>query len=262
EAAIYRPVLTVPPVHPGAAVGLWIVRGRRWKRLPGAAYRVPLSGYVGDPTPAERQMRLIAGISALLTFFVPSTLAAFQQESDWDVTDSHGPGKVVEFTTDEGTWMSVDVSPDGRQLVFDLVGDIYLLPIEGGTARLIRGGPAFETQPRFRPDGTRIAFTSDRGGLENLWVMNADGSELREVSHEKERQVSNPAWTPDGLYLVGRKHFRNTRSLGAGEMWLYHIAGGGGSQISERRNWEQNATEPVVSPAARCVYYSEVVSPG
>src|SRR5690606_10545757 len=81
-------------------------------------------------------------------------------------------------------------------------------------------------------------------------------------SREKERQVSNPAWTPDGQYLVGRKHFRNTRSLGAGEMWLYHVAGGAGSQISERRNWEQNATEPIVSPDGRYVYFSEDVSPG
>jgi imidazolonepropionase-like amidohydrolase/Tol biopolymer transport system component len=92
--------------------------------------------------------------------------------------------------------------------------------------------------------------------------MDADGRNARQVSREKERQVSNPAWTPDGMYLVGRKHFRNTRSLGAGEMWMYHLAGGAGSQISERRNWEQNATEPIVSPDGRYLYYSEDVSPG
>ena len=125
--------------------------------------------------------------------------------------------------------MSLDVSPDGRTLVFDLLGDLYTLPIAGGRATLLLGGPAYEMHPRFSPDGRRIAFTSDRDGLPELWTMAAGGGDLRQISKEREREVSNPAWTPDGQYLVARKHFRNTRSMGAGEMWLYHIAGGGGS---------------------------------
>ncbi|NIT57507.1 MAG: hypothetical protein GWN00_15145, partial [Aliifodinibius sp.] len=78
--------------------------------------------------------------------------------------------------TDEGTWMNLDVSPDGSQIVFDLLGDIYLLPIEGGQASLIRGGHAYEIQPRFSPDGSKILFTSDAGGGDNIWVMDSDGS--------------------------------------------------------------------------------------
>jgi Tol biopolymer transport system component len=158
--------------------------------------------------------------------------------------------------------MNVDVSPDGRTIVFDLLGDIYTLPIGGGRATLLLGGTAYETMPRFSPDGRRIAFTSDRDGLENIWTMTSDGKDLRQISKERERQVSNPAWTPDGEYVVARKHFRNTRSLGSGEMWLYHIAGGGGLKLTDRRNWEQNATEPTVSPDGRTIYFSEDVSPG
>src|SRR5690606_13600989 len=146
----------------------------------------------------------------------------------WDVTAPPGPREVVEFETTEGTWMNVDVSPDGRTLVFDLLGDIYTMPIEGGRATLILGGHAYETMPRFSPDGTRIAFTSDRDGLENIWTARIDGTDLRQISDERERQVSNPYWTPDGRYIVARKHFRNTRSLGSGEMWLYHTGGGAG----------------------------------
>jgi Tol biopolymer transport system component/imidazolonepropionase-like amidohydrolase len=180
----------------------------------------------------------------------------------WDVLAKHGPSKDITFETSEGTWMSVDVSPDGKTLVFDLLGDIYTMPIAGGKATLILGGPAYETMPRWSPDGSRIAFTSDRDGLENLWTASPDGKQLQQVSKEKERQVSNPAWTPDGKYLVGRKHFRNTRSLGSGEMWIYHVAGGAGIKLTDRRNWEQNATEPTVSPDGRYVYFSEDVSPG
>ncbi len=186
-----------------------------------------------------------------------------QSPAAWDVNARRASARDVTFTTSEGTWMSVDVSPDGRTLVFDLLGDIYTMPVAGGTATLILGGAAYETMPRFSPDGTRIAFTSDRDGLENLWTMDLRGGDLRAVSRERERQVSNPAWTPDGRYLVGRKHFRNTRSLGAGEMWLYHVEGSGaGVKLTDRRNWEQNATEPAVSPDGRHLYFSEDVSPG
>jgi Tol biopolymer transport system component len=84
----------------------------------------------------------------------------------------------MSFDTNEGTWMNLDVSPDGRQIVFDLLGDIYIMPIEGsGTspARRLTSGPVFDMQPRFSPDGRRIAFTSDRDGLWNIWTMDVGG---------------------------------------------------------------------------------------
>ena len=69
--------------------------------------------------------------------------------------------------------MNVDVSPDGRTIAFDLLGDIYTMPIAGGRPTRISSGLAFDMQPRFSPDGRLIAFTSDRGGGDNIWVMNA-----------------------------------------------------------------------------------------
>ncbi|HEX6133474.1 MAG TPA: amidohydrolase family protein [Longimicrobiales bacterium] len=204
----------------------------------------------------------LAANAASLTAQDTLQTAAPTIPAKWDVTAPHGPTTIVEFETSEGTWMNVDVSPDGRTLVFDLLGDIYTMPVAGGRATLVLGGPAYETMPRFSPDGRRIAFTSDRDGLENIWTADTGGGDLRQISKERERQVSNPAWTPDGQYIVARKHFRNTRSLGSGEMWLYHTGGGAGLRMTDRRNWEQNATEPVVSPDGRSIYFSEDVSPG
>ncbi len=183
------------------------------------------------------------------------------KEEKWDVSAHHGPGVDVEFETDEGTWMTVDVSPDGKWIVFDLVGDIYLLPFTGGDAKQLTSGAAYDVQPRFSPDGKKISFTSDRDGLDNLWVMDVDGKNLKQITKEKERQVNNGIWTPDGMYLIGRKHYRNTRSLGAGEMWLYHIGGGNGLQLTKRRNWQQDAGEPAISPDGRYLYWSEDVTP-
>lgn len=232
----------------------------RFETLLPATHR---QGYYTARTRALRCAVLVAlcGI-APVPLVAQNAPTATGANAKWDVNAKRSASRDISFETTEGTWMSVDVAPDGRTLVFDLLGDIYTLPIAGGTATLIRGGAAFETMPRFSPDGKRIAFTSDRDGLENIWTMNLQGADLQQVSKERERQVSNPAWTPDGHYIVGRKHFRNTRSLGAGEMWMYHSAGGAGVKLTDRRNWEQNATEPTVSPDGRYVFFSEDVSDG
>ena len=173
----------------------------------------------------------------------------------WKVEGEHGPSKLVKFTTDEGTWLHLDVSPDGKQIVFSLLGDLYLLPIEGGAARRISSGPAYDVQPRFSPDGKQIAFASDRGGLENLWVADADGKNARQVSSEKESTVSAPAWSPDGQYLLGRKRLTDRSSLGTVELWLFHLRGGSGVQLT-KKDEQPDAADPVFSRDGRYVYFS------
>ena len=187
-----------------------------------------------------------------------------EEKKEWNVA---APGddfgyKTHSFTTDEGTWMNLDVSPDGQTLVFDMLGDIYSLPISGGTARALRTGIPFEIQPRFSPDGKKISFTSDAGGGDNIWVMNADGSDPKQITKEKFRLLNNAVWTPDGQYLIARKHFTSQRSLGAGEMWQYHISGGSGLQVTKRKNDQQDVNEPFTSPDGKYLYYSEDIYPG
>jgi len=185
-------------------------------------------------------------------------------EIQWDVAN---PGASFNyaahnFTTDEGTWMNLDVSPDGQTLVFDLIGDIYTMPVNGGKATPIRTGIPFEVQPRFSPDGTKISFTSDAGGGDNIWVMNRDGSDAKQVTKESFRLLNNATWMPDGQFLVARKHFTSGRSLGAGELWQYHITGGNGLQLTKRKNDQQDVNEPHISPDGKYLYYSEDVYPG
>ncbi|MCB0265467.1 MAG: PD40 domain-containing protein, partial [Calditrichaeota bacterium] len=152
----------------------------------------------------------------------------------WKVDHQYGPADTVSFTLTEGTWMNLDVSPDGQAIVFDLLGDIYIMPMSGGKATLLAGGLPYEVQPRFSPDGRKISFTSDAGGGDNIWTMNHDGSDRKQVTDEDFRLLNNAVWTPDGEYLVARKHFTSGRSLGAGEMWMYHRSGGKGLQLTKR----------------------------
>src|SRR5690606_25323410 len=167
-------------------------------------------------------------------------------DQKWDVEKTSGPSKSISFTVDEGTWMNLDVSPDGKEIVFDLLGDIYKIPIDGGRATLLAGGSAFEVQPRFSPDGKYISYTSDKSGGDNIWIMKSDGTGKQQVTNEDFRLLNNAVWTPDNNYLIARKHFTGTRSLGAGELWIYHISGGSGVQLTQRKNDQQDLGEPAV----------------
>ncbi|RUO24484.1 amidohydrolase [Aliidiomarina minuta] len=180
----------------------------------------------------------------------------------WSVSDPMGEFTSVEINTDSGTWMSVDISPDSEYIVFDLLGDIYRMPADGGDAELLRGGIGWHMQPTYSPDGNYIAFTSDENGGDNIWVMNADGSDAYAVTNETFRLLNSPAWSPDSNYLAARKHFTARRSLGAGEIWMYHRRGGSGVQLTERPNDQKDLGEPAFSPDGRYVYYSQDVTPG
>ena len=201
-------------------------------------------------------------LSSLLLLY-PLFSHAGSETKKWDVNQPPGPSQTVSIDTRSGTWMSVDVSPDGKQLVFDLLGDLYLLPITGGAAVPLTHSIAWEMQPRFSPDGKQIAYISDAAGGDNLWVMNTDGSNAHSVSNEKLRLLNNPVWHPNGQYLAARKHFAGTRSLGSGEIWLYHLgAGGSGVALNEKPNWQKDLGEPAFSNDGRYLYYSQDTTPG
>src|SRR5213080_1991004 len=138
----------------------------------------------------------------------------------------------IEFTTDEGTWLSLDVSPDGKTIAFELAGDIYTLPIEGGQAKLISGGMAFDSQPKFSPDGKWIAFLSDREGSENIWIMHPDGTGVKQVSKDADSEMASPSWDPGGKYIyVSKAGF----GINTFEIWMYHIQGGSGVQVTKAK---------------------------
>lgn len=208
-------------------------------------------------------IRKAAILLPALALFSPAPSIGQEAESPaWTVDHTWAPTKDVSFPVSEGTWMDLDVSPDGSTIVFDLLGDIYTLSIAGGEATRISGGPAFEFQPRFSPDGTRIAFVSDRDGLNNVWTMAPDGSDPKQVTTEKERDVNSPTWSPDGEWIFARKHFVFSRSLGAGEIWMWHRTGGSGLQVSDRPNEQQDQGEPAVSPDGEWIYFSQDVTEG
>ncbi len=207
---------------------------------------------------------ILVASAAMAALAAPSFAEEKRDEKKWDVAAPPTPMRKIAIDVDEGTWMNVDVSPDGRTIAFDLLGDIYTMPIGGGSPTRIAAGLPFEMQPKFSPDGAKIAFTSDRGGGDNLWVMNRDGSDKRPVTKESFRLLNNPDWSPDGQYLIGRKHFTTGRSLGAGEVWMYHLGGGDGVKLVKRPNetHQKELGEPVFAPGGKSLYFSRNTTPG
>lgn len=182
----------------------------------------------------------------------------------WDVTKARGKTKLIDFTTDEGTWMSVDISSDGRWIVFDLLARIYRIPAAGGEAECLTCGfgAAVSFEPRFSPDGRTIAFVSDRGGQENLWLMNSDGSNPRPLHPDLHSRAYEPAWAPDGRSVVATRYFPDFRGYyhPAMEIWRYPIDGPAPELLAKgktaRYRW------PSLSADGRSLYYYTAFSTG
>jgi len=121
------------------------------------------------------------------------------------------PERKISFTTDKGTWISLDVSPDGKTIVFDLMGDIYSLPITGGKATQITSGMQYDVHPRYSPDGKSLVFISDKSGSDNIWTMDLSTKEDKQITKEKKHNFFSAEWTPDGDYIVGVKGRRNIK---------------------------------------------------
>ena len=188
---------------------------------------------------------------------VPARLSA----QDQPVLRDHAAVRNIEIDTREGSWMSLDVSPDGSRIVFDLLGDIYIIPVSGGDATrltqppaqrddgILRGQP-LNVQPRFSPDGRQIVFVSDRDGADNIHVMNVDGTGVRQITFGRVAHAS-PVWTPDGRYIAARA---------GGELTIYRLEGGPGYKIT------QPATAPApagiaFAPDGESAYFSVLADP-
>ena len=208
----------------------------------------------------------LAAATAVAFAALAETAEAEKKDDDakWDVMNPPGDSREIDIDVDNGTWMSLDVSPDGKPIAFDMLGDIYTMPITGGTATNIASGMAWEIQPRFSPDGSRIAFTSDRAGGDNIWTMDVDGENKKQVTKESFRLTNNPTWSADGQFIAARKHFTTSRSLGVGEIWLYHKSGGNGVQLVKKpsENHQKELGEPMFSPDGKYIYYSQNITPG
>ncbi|WP_241499057.1 TolB family protein [Rufibacter ruber] len=158
-------------------------------------------------------------------------------------------GRTIDLKTNEGSWLALDVHPDGSKLIFSMLGDLYLLPIGGGKAEQLTDGMALDVQPRFSPDGKSIVFLSDRDGNDNVWIMDLATKKTRQISKSKNENFQAAEWTPDGEYLVVSQGRRNLK------LHLYHKDSGGGTQLIKTPE-TLKTVEPAFGNDSRYIWYA------
>ena len=181
--------------------------------------------------------------------FITSTLVFSQNEKE----DNNLPliaSREVTISTNEGTWMSLDVHPSGRKIIFDLLGDLYELPIDGGKATRITSCLAFDSQPKYAPDGNSILFLSDRSGGNNVWIIDRKEKDTLQITKGNTSKMQSADWSPDGDYIVVSQGTRNFK------LHLYHKDGGGGSQLIDEPE-KLKISEPTFSANGRLIWFSE-----
>ena len=152
------------------------------------------------------------------------------------------PTKNIQFTTDEVTWMSLDVSPDGEKIIFEILGDLYTLPITGGKAERISSGMAYDSQPTFSPDGLHVIFVSDREGSDNVYMLDfgetitdsspiSHESILHPVTQGRDMSYASPVQDPSTDYVIVSQTDRFTWIDVRHTLWLYHFDTGKGMQL-------------------------------
>jgi len=127
-------------------------------------------------------------------------------------TDSTGHVDLI-LEVEETTLSDVTLSPDGSTLVFTILGHLFQVAATGGPAEQLTFGPSFDSDPVFSPDGTRIAFVSDRDGSDgNVFVLDSESGDVGRVTSVQ--QAARPVWTPDGQGVAFLSIDRDLRSSG------------------------------------------------
>ena len=205
--------------------------------------------------PAMQMRRLTVGL-ALAVAMLAGGAATLLSEVDDDLPLQ--PGRTFALDTDEGTWISVDVSPDGTTIVFDLLGDLYTIPLAGGEATPLTSGMAWDSQPRYSPDGARVVFVSDRDGSENLWLIEVASGQTRQVTNADANSYESPDWLPDGDYVIAAtaSHAAARGDARNPKLWMWHVDGGSGVQLIKEPGTRRIAG-PAAEPDGRRIWYAQ-----
>ncbi|MDZ7683086.1 MAG: amidohydrolase [Fodinibius sp.] len=163
------------------------------------------------------------------------------------------PQRTVDINSSEGTWLSLDVHPSGKKMIFDYMGNLYELPIDGGTAQQLTHGMGFDSQPVYSPDGTKVVFTSDRSGGQNVWILDLETMETRQRTQGKNYRMQGATWTPNGEYIIAA---RAGLREGVHKLRLYHSESGGGTELMDTPE-DMKTIEPTVSQDGRYVWFSQ-----
>ncbi len=93
------------------------------------------------------------------------------------------------------------ISPDGQTIAFEYKGDIYTVPVSGGSAAPLTIHEAYDYMPVWSPDGRNIAFASDRSGNFDIYLISSYGGAPKRLTYYSNGEAPS-AFTPDGQNVI------------------------------------------------------------
>ena len=169
----------------------------------------------------------------------------------WDISKSYHYPRNFSKNVSEGTWLRIATHPLRKEIVFDMLGDLYCMQINGEqlteATPFLQGVP-YDKEPEFSADGSKIVFISDSGfGVDNIWTlpystceeMSKNSAEFTRLSAIQQtnstfRFFSSPAFHPTLPVLVATKWYLTGRPNGAGEIWELPLLEVAPNQLPER----------------------------
>jgi Tol biopolymer transport system component len=185
----------------GSRIAFATKRGGSWRILvmnadgtgvvePNIYSQVPAHGFKGYPDWSPDGTKLVFA-------------AEFSGQTDIVLHDLM-TGETRALTRSPATDLRPRWSPDGRRVVFASAGpgigfDLYTVAVDGTGLTRLTSMPGWELDPAFSPDGSQFAFIAYPNGIPDVFVINADGSNLRDLTNTPDVAELQPAWSPAGI---------------------------------------------------------------
>ena len=166
------------------------------------------------------------------------------------------PDRSVSLSIEEASWISLDLHPTGEKIIFEMMGNLFELPVTGGEATQLTHGMGFDTQPVYSPDGTKVAFISDRSGGDNLWILDLETMETTQRTSGNNYRMQDPVFTPDGKYIIAA---RTGLRGGVHKLRMYHVDGGSGTEFMDTPD-NLKTIEPAFGADDRYIWFSQRTS--